>query len=157
MRTSSASLLGSGTELGIISLELAGSRGNAASVVGAWERRGVLGVAVTNVWLDYPFLLVYAAALALATSMASDVLGGRPRAARLGVVLAWGALAAGLFDVIENLALFRMLGDPAQITGAASWLAASSATLKFALVIAALLYSAAGGMAWIAGRITRRG
>jgi hypothetical protein len=157
LRVSGRALLGEGTRGAIVSLELAGSPERAARVMGAWESRGVIAVAIRNVWIDYIFLMVYATALALATGMASDVFERSPRAARIGVLLAWGALGAGVFDVIENVGLLHMLGAPGVVEAGWSWMTAGCAAMKFALVVGALLYSTGGALVWIGGRIARGG
>jgi hypothetical protein len=152
MKPSSDALLGAGTELGIVSLEFAATPTRAARILGLWQDRGALAAAVTNVRIDYLFLLAYGSSLSLAAFMASDVLHPYPRLARLGVLLAWGALAAALFDALENVGLLVMLADPAHVDGLSSWLAAACATPKFLLVVFALLYAAAGGLAWMLRR-----
>lgn len=156
MNPSTNALVGPGTELAIVSLELAATPAQATTVLELWQARGALPAAATNVHVDYVFLLVYAATLALAAGMASDVLRAHPRTARLGVILAWGALAAGLFDAVENVGLLIMLADPAHVSGFASWLAAAFATPKFVLVILALLYAAMGAIAWLLTRARSR-
>jgi hypothetical protein len=155
MKPSSDALAGEGTELAIVSLEFAATPARAARILGLWQERGALGAAITNVRLDYLFLIAYSTFLSLAAAMASDVLHHRPRLARLGVLLAWGALAAGLLDAIENVGLLVMLGDPGHVGGAASWVAAACAAPKFALVILALIYALAGAIVFLIAHINR--
>ncbi len=125
---------------GIVALELAGTPERAAMVMMGWGNEGMV-VAAFGLGLDYLFALAYAATLA----MACQALAGRSSGAiwrRLGIWLAWGSLAAGALDMLENTAIARML-----LTGQlAPWatVSAACAVAKFLLVGLALLYVIAG-------------
>jgi hypothetical protein len=58
----------------------------------------------------------------------------------LGVGLAWGQLAAALFDIVENLCLFPFLYGTADNLLSLALLAAVSAGLKFILIGFGLVY-----------------
>ena len=123
---------------GIVSFELAGDRETAARILEAWGSEGRTRAAL-SLRLDFLFLAAYAPGLALLCAAAADrERATRSRLAAAGAVLAWGQLAAGGFDAIENLALLRVLG--ASTPGAWPALAAACAWPKFALVVAGLLY-----------------
>jgi hypothetical protein len=85
--------------------------------------------------LDYPYLVTYASLQALACTAASDAMRRRDRTvlATPGPTLAWGQLAAGGFDAIENTALLAILAGRA---GGLAFVARACATAKFALVFA---------------------
>jgi hypothetical protein len=123
---------------GIVSFELAGTAARAQRILESWGAEG-RARAVRSFALDFVFLAAYAPGLALLCAAASD----RQRAlgsplADAGALLAWGQLAAGGFDALENLALLRTLGAGAP----AGWpaFAAACAWAKFALVAAGLAY-----------------
>jgi hypothetical protein len=56
--------------VGILSLELATSAARAKAIVGARSRDGRLGAMRLNVYLDFPFLVVYSTMLAVAVVLA---------------------------------------------------------------------------------------
>ena len=131
---------------GIVSFELAGDRETAARILEAWGSEGRTRAAL-SLRLDFLFLAAYAPGLALLCAAAADrERAAGSRLAAIGAALAWGQLAAGGFDAIENLALLRVLG--ASTPGAWPALAAACAWPKFALVAAGLLYVISSGVLW---------
>jgi hypothetical protein len=95
--------------------------------------------------LDYLFLFLYPAFIALACALVSERLAVvRPGLGRVGAGLAWLALLAGLLDAIENYGLIRQLIDGPSTAWArvALWCAVP----KFALVALGLLYAAIGAL-----------
>jgi hypothetical protein len=72
----------------------------------------------------------------------------------LGMALAWGQAVAVLCDAIENIVLLKMLLSAA----AEPWPAVARwcAVVKFALVLAGLVYALAGFIFWLATRRARR-
>ena len=131
---------------GIVSFELARDRETAARILEAWGSEGRARAAL-SLRLDFLFLAVYAPGLALLCAAAADrERAAGSRLAATGAALAWGQLAAGGFDAIENLALLRVLG--ASPPGPWPALAAACAWPKFALVAAGLLYVISCGLVW---------
>lgn len=133
---------------GIISLEVAGTVERADAIKAVWiSKFGDLQRAWLSIIIDFGFLLVYSTALGLSCILAHEMFQakgvwtgvGFPR---IGVLLAWGASMAGLLDILENLAMMAILwGARGEI-----WpqLSHSFATVKFAFVLAGLLYSVLG-------------
>ena len=129
---------------GIVSFELAGDRARANPMLEAWGSPG-RRAAARSLRLDFVFLAAYAPGLALLCAAAADrATSRRSRLASSGAVLAWGQLAAGGLDALENLALLRVLGG----TSGDAWpiLAAACAWPKFALVGAGLAYLACAAL-----------
>ena len=125
---------------GIVPFEMAGSEERAREILGEWgEDRH--DTARASLIVDFPYLVVYSAFLALAVTAVADA-SRRPRLARIGPALAWGALGAGLFDAIEDIALLRMVAGHVDQPNPA--IARWAATVKFALAGAALVYVLAG-------------
>jgi len=124
---------------GIVSYELAGNIKPAAEILASWDARAQL-FAAFGLGLDYLFMPAYALALSLGILLAA---GRHPGGfERIGAWLGWGALAAALFDAMENFSLWQfMLGDFQVL-----WprLAAICATVKFALLLAGLAYALIG-------------
>lgn len=120
---------------GIVSFELAGSAERAGRIVASWSAHARERAALT-LGLDYVYLLVYPAWLSLACLLTARRRSGAWQ--RGGLALAWLVLAAGLCDAVENAALLRIL--EAGASPAAARLAWLCAAVKFALVLAAVLY-----------------
>lgn len=137
---------------GIVSYELAGSAPAAQAMIDSWDAQARL-YAAFGLGLDYLFMLSYALAIGLGAAWAGRQLGsGRRWPVSLGRVLAWGLGLAALLDAVENIALLKML-----LVGTASapWpaVAAVCATIKFALVLAGLVYVLAGVVRWLIARL----
>jgi hypothetical protein len=129
---------------GIVSFEFAGDLASARRMLESWGDEG-RSAALLILRLDFLFLAAYAPGLALLCAAAADrTHAAGSRLARPGSVLAWGQLAAGGLDAIENLALLRVLaGSSASVWPA---LAAACAGPKFALVAAGIGYLACWGI-----------
>ncbi len=129
---------------GIISFEFAGNVANAQMIVASWGEHGRL-VAAFGLGLDFLYPLVYAAAISLACVWAAErVQPKSPGAAKWGIWLAWGAWLAALLDYVENVALVLLLfGSTAVLLPPLAFICAA---IKFALVIAGILYVLA---AWL--------
>jgi len=129
---------------GIVSFEFAGDGESAGRMLEAWGGLGRLA-AGRSLRLDFLFLAAYAPGLALLCAAAADrARAARSRLAAPGAALAWGQLAAGGLDAIENLALLRVLGGFSTDVWPA--LAMACAWPKFALVAAGILYLATAGV-----------
>lgn len=130
------------TPLGIVGFEFAGELAVAQRILESWGEAGRTRAGL-SLGLDYLFLMLYACALALAcTGMAGRLSRHWRGAGTLGAALAWGQLAAGLLDAVENFALIRLLlgSQGAAWPPLARWCAAA----KFSLVGAGLVYLLAG-------------
>jgi hypothetical protein len=128
---------------GIVTLELPWDSERAQQLVAALGEDGIR-IATLQVQLDFAFLLLYPIALSTTCALFARHVG--PVLGRLGMVMAWAVLMAAPLDAIENLAILKMLGGHT----AAPWpmLSTICAAAKFSLVIGALLYAAAGAVAW---------
>lgn len=125
--------------LGILSYEFSWTGDRAGDILGSWDA----DTTRHQLYLDFPFLVVYPVLLSLVCAM----LAAR-RVCRLsdaGIFLSWWVLAAAPLDAIENLALLRMVNHGPH--GALAGLAGVSATLKFALLLTALTWILIQGVA----------
>jgi hypothetical protein len=132
---------------GIVSLDLAGNEEAADRIITSWNDKGVHD-ALTSLYFDNFWLLVYSTTIALACVMAADVLH-TPRSLEynLGIVFAWAQWLAALLDRIENVALERMLRGTVE----SPWpqIAQWCATPKFLLIIAGIGYVVIGLIVWL--------
>lgn len=102
-----------------------------------------------SLWIDFGFMASYGAFFALACATIRDFAAERElkRLAAAGVVAPACAIGAALFDVAENALWLLILGDHAG-DGAAA-IATACASLKFALIAVATVYSLVGLVAWL--------
>jgi hypothetical protein len=108
---------------GVVSFELAWTRGHAAAIIASWT-----GLAAASAWgsllLDYLFMWSYASLFA--------ALAHRAFAGGAGTALAGASWAAAGCDALENVALIRMYGWGA--TSGAAVAAGTFASVKFVLL-----------------------
>ena len=132
----------------IVDLELAGSVERADAVV-----RGVPVDTIRSAILwDFLFILLYSVALATGALWAASRFTSR-LARRIGIIAAAGAILAGMFDVVENLAML------AYLDGSKDWisLARVMAIPKFLLAGFAVVVILAGATVLAVQRIRRDG
>jgi len=121
---------------GIVSYELAGNIKSGAEILASWDTQAQL-FAAFGLGLDYLFMAAYALALSFGILLAASRHSGW--FAKLSAPLGWLALAAALFDAVENFALWRfMLGDFQAIW---PFLAFYCATIKFIFLLVGLGYA----------------
>lgn len=122
---------------GIVSYEFSGTAGQAQAYIASWDETTRLYAAL-GLGFDYLFLLAYASCLSLGCVWAA----GRFASPTLGYNLAWGQLAAGLFDAVENAGLIALLfGSTSDSWAAVAWWCA---LFKFTLVILGILFILVG-------------
>lgn len=132
---------------GIVSLELAGNEEAAGTMIASWGDKGMRN-ALTSLYFDNFWLLVYSTTIALACVMTADMLY-TPESLEynLGIVFAWVQWLAALLDRIENVALERMLLGTVE----SPWpqIAQWCAIPKFLVIIAGIGYVVIGLMVWL--------
>jgi hypothetical protein len=129
------------SKAGIVSLEFAGTKERADSIVNTWQHAGLQQHAITNTNIDFGFIFFYS--LLLFTLCLQVSLTQSQRVQKITQAVSLLGLFAGLLDVIENYFLYGMLHftSTAITTQLTSWLA----TIKFASVAFVML--------WIAGSL----
>ena len=132
---------------GIVSFELARTQVQSAAILASWDGYA-RGAAMLVQGVDFLYLLLYPAWLALAAAGLAGSLGGAP--GRLGRVVSVAVLFAIPLDAVENYALNMQLLHGAD--GAMAALAYWCAVPKFALVLAALVYVVTAGCLRLATR-----
>ncbi len=123
---------------GIVPFEVAGNEERAREILAQWGQEG-RSAARASLIIDYPFLVAYACFYALACTALAEALARRGLRwlASVGGRLAWGALAAGAFDAIENAALLGVLatGGSGALAATARWFAIGKFTLTSLVVV----------------------
>lgn len=127
---------------GMVTFELSGGQERADEILAEWGEEG-RDAAREQLWIDYAFMLAYGAFLGLAAATLRDLCRRRElsRLARFGDKAIWlGPLAAG-FDALENACLLLTVdGSGAPFPS----LATGFASVKFALLAAAIAYLVVG-------------
>lgn len=136
---------------GIVAFELAGSLERAQEIRNDWGEAG-RDAAAWSLWIDYAYLISYAAfgLLALLAIRDGAQRRGLRRLARAGGAIAWLPVAAAALDAVEDAFLLLALGGHGG--EAAPLLGTVFATLKFACLAVAIVYLLAGLVAFIARR-----
>lgn len=123
---------------GVLSLEFAWTGTNAQEIVDSWKSPRVKRAAYRQVALDFIFIPAYVAlliAIALSSKRAANA-AGLTSLAWIAGLSACGALAAGIFDCLENIGLLAMIAGC--VNSPVALLTALFAGAKFALAIAVM-------------------
>ena len=135
------------TPAGIVGFELAFTRERAAFILQTWTANGALTSARESLRLDFAFLLAYPVSLALGCRILARRNAGWFD--RVGIQLSYALFACIPLDATENVALLRML-DIGASNGLAR-LAAICATIKFALILGAVVFLIAAQLRGVFG------
>ena len=154
MAKTGASLKTPDTPKGILDLEFAYNAAKASAVINAWT--GIIPVdnnliAIVNTWLDFIFIFFYALFLYYACKMFATSFNGLLHT--IGGILAKGALAAGLLDVLENIGMLITLHGT--ISDSYTLLTFICSITKWVLALAALLYVLITGALLLYKKISR--
>ncbi len=110
MQQTGTTLKTKATPHGILDLEFASTSAKAAAVIDAWKKSEItdnIQAAKLNTELDFIFLLFYAIFLQQVCRSIAGLHKGAIR--NIGLVLANGAIAAGVLDIFENFGMLLML------------------------------------------------
>jgi hypothetical protein len=137
---------------GMVPFELSGGEARADEILAEWGEDG-RDAAREQLWIDYGFMLAYGTFLGLAAAAIRDLCRRRnlQRLARIGERAIWLGPLAAAFDALENACLLLTVGGSGAPFPA---LATGFATVKFALLAAAIAYLLAGGVS-LASRTVR--
>ena len=141
MASTGRSLNTPATPLGILNLEFAYNSSKAHAVIEAWaptrsNSTDNIRVAIKNTWLDFIFLFFYSLFLFYACKTIAESFTGFVH--KLGVLLAMGALNAGLLDIAENAGMLITLNGFS--TGSIALLTTICSVIKWILALSALAY-----------------
>ena len=123
----------------IVRFELAKEASVAESIVQEWHANGKYEKAVQGIYLDFLFIILYTSGLSIACIFISR-LTHHEILIRTGYFFSYLLVAAGICDVIENVALLRSLQGSIH-----NWnviLAYDMAATKFSLLILSVLFLA---------------
>jgi hypothetical protein len=121
----------------IVKFELAKEVPVAEAIVQEWTASGKMDKAVDSIYLDFLFIILYTSGLSVACVFFSR-LTAHEVLMRTGYFFSYLLVAAGICDVIENVALLRSLHGSIR-----NWnviLAFDMATTKFSILILSALF-----------------
>lgn len=121
----------------IVKFELAKEVPVAEGIVQEWTATGKFDKAVQSIYLDFLFIILYTSGLSVACVLLSR-LTHHEILIRTGYFFSYLLVAAGICDVIENVAMLRSLNGSIN-----NWnvvLAYDMAATKFSLVILSILF-----------------
>jgi hypothetical protein len=122
---------------GITSFELAKDVNKTVAIINSWDEHAKISVSI-SMGFDFLFILVYTTLIALLIYKVSKSFTGNHFVKRIGIVLLNAIFFAGLLDIVENIALIKLLfGEYQQIWSSIAYYFAS---VKFAIVLVCLIY-----------------
>ena len=148
MAKNGASLKTPATPKGILDLEFAYNSAKTTVVINAWAPNSSIdniGAAKNNTYYDFIFLFFYALFLFFTCKKIAHI-----NNSIIGLLIAKGALAAGVLDVFENAGMLITLSGKSSDNIA--MLTTTIAVIKWALAIAAVIYLLAGLIKLIANK-----
>lgn len=141
MQITGAPLKTEAAPAGIVTFELIGSFSGSQLIIQSWQGQPMIWAGI-NMGLDFLFLALYSITIALACLIIVDRFNHIEVIKRVGLALAAGIFVAAALDIMENIALIRLLVGSVneQLPRIARW----SAIPKFSLVLLSLVYVLVG-------------
>ncbi|MFK5879814.1 MAG: hypothetical protein QM478_10005 [Flavobacteriaceae bacterium] len=122
---------------GIVSFELAKALSKSEAIINAWDEVAI-GFAKNSVMVDFLFLAVYSFFISLIVHRLNNRVWKKGFVYQFGKIVSWLVFVAAFFDVIENIALIRLIyGDLHQLW---SSIAYYFAVMKFILLAVGILF-----------------
>ena len=136
----------------IIELEMMRTSAKATETLAQLEPEGV-DAAQMAVYLDFPYLVVYALLLSAACVLVAARADQRGRSglAAAGRALAWAAVVAAAFDAVENVALLMVLNG--NVDQPWPGIAFGFASVKFVLLGVVIVYLVVGVLLTLGRRV----
>jgi len=135
---------------GIVSLELAGSITNAELILASWDKSAQFQAGL-SMGLDFLFLIAYSITIALGCLLV--IKNSSIFIQKIGLWLAVSQFLAAGLDVIENLAMIKLLaGSTRDILPAIAY---RCAIPKFIIILAGLVFLLAGALKLIFIRLLK--
>ena len=137
----------------IVRFEFAGTPERVTAILNEWEEKGWTTLAKNSIYLDFIFIFLYTASLALGC-LTFPSLTGKINLMNWGMRLYRFSLYAGLSDFLENLCLLEIIyGEERTFFPAAAW---GLALIKFVIIGIVLLFLFRCLIHWAVSRISER-
>lgn len=139
MASTGVSLKTEAAPLGILNLEFAYQTSKTTPIIESWAPSGSgdnIEAAKINTYWDFLFLFFYAGFLFLACKKIAGKFKGA--VSKAGILIAKGALLAGILDILENAGMLLTLNN--QGSSAVAFLTTFFSVIKWGLAIIAVVY-----------------
>ena len=137
MRFFDSQMQNTATAKGIISFELAKDLSKSEAILNSWNTLAKTSAGM-SMGFDFLFLTVYALFIALLIHKLNERLWKHSKTYTFGIILIWGVFLAAFFDIIENIALIKLLlGDLHQKWSSIAYYFAVS---KFTLLLFGIIF-----------------
>jgi len=121
---------------GIVSFELAQTLSKSQAIMDSWNQQAKT-FAGLSLGFDFLYIFVYTVFLALLLYFSLEKINNNKVLYKTGKTLIYLIILAGLFDVIENITLIKLLSGQQQVI--LSRIAYGAASLKFSIIILGVL------------------
>ena len=125
------------TGYGVMEFEFAWTSENVNKIFTAWGQNGI-NKQIFATWIDFLYIPCYSFFLAGSILLISRKLEDKSQ--QIGLHMTLLPFIAGIFDVIENINLLLMLTNESFIWSTSPFIASLCASIKFGLLILALLF-----------------
>lgn len=137
MRSFDAPLKNDICKNGIVSFELAKDLGKTVKILDSWDANAKINAGL-SMGFDFLFLLMYSSFMALLIFNINNRLWKNKSFHKLGNLLIVLIFMAAFFDIIENMALIKiLLGDLDQTWSSTAYY---FALMKFAIILICIIY-----------------
>lgn len=138
----------------IVHYEMAKTADTASAIIRQWTESGKLDIVLKSIYIDYIFIIIYCLAIATGCRYVSyltknDIL------VKAGIFFSYFIIAAGIFDIIENLAMTKGLRQ-AVVSSSNVALAYKMAISKFSIILMSLFFIAVCFMFWLMSLVSRK-
>jgi hypothetical protein len=130
----------------IVKYEMAKTTESAALLIRHWTENGKIHSATRSIYIDFIFIIVYCLAISTACRYMS-VLTRNNILIKAGFFFSYLIFLAGIFDVIENVAMLKSLQQ--KLTNSTISLAYKMAISKFSIILMTLFFIAVCFMFWL--------
>ena len=125
------------TGYGVMEFEFAWTSENINKIFTAWGQSGI-NKQIFATWIDFLYILCYGFFFAGLILLITRKLEGKSQ--EIGLYMTLLPFIAGIFDTIENINLLLMLTNESFIWSASPFIASLCASIKFGLLILALIF-----------------
>jgi len=137
----------------IIQFEMAKTPKKASLILEEWQKEGKVEPAITSIYWDYPFILLYTLTIALG-SLFLSLKSGNVLLKQTGRFFGPLIFLAGVFDIVENNAMLTSLQQG--ITLERVDLTYKMAISKFSVVLMSIFFMAICLVSWVAALLHRK-
>ena len=136
----------------IVQYEMAKAPEKATAIISQWSQTpDKLQTMIKSIYVDYFFIVVYCLAISAGCRYLSR-LTKNEILVKAGIFFSFFIFAAGIFDVVENIAMTKSLRQ--EVTHANVSLAYKMAISKFSIILMSLFFIAVSLLFWLIGLLS---